>query len=92
MRKDSVTLEWDAPADDGGARLTGYVIEKRDTRKSRWTYVHKVGEGHLAFYYVHKVGEGYLTFYYNAVHDHVLCYMQYYILSHIMAVWPTVSE
>ena len=35
-------LDWDEPESDGGAKLTGYVIEKRDVSKKRWTYVHKV--------------------------------------------------
>ena len=42
VHRDSVTLEWEAPVDDGGSDLTGYLIEKRDARKSRWSFVHKV--------------------------------------------------
>ena len=42
IRRDSVLLDWDAPEYDGGAKLTGYVIEKRDVSKKRWNYVHKV--------------------------------------------------
>ena len=42
IRRDSVLLEWDTPEFDGGAKLTGYVIEKRDVQKKRWSYVHKV--------------------------------------------------
>ena len=33
MSKDRVTLAWKAPKDDGGSRVTGYVIERRDTSK-----------------------------------------------------------
>lgn len=42
IQRDAVTLEWERPEFDGGAPLTGYVIEKRDARKKRWSYVHKV--------------------------------------------------
>ena len=36
ITKDSVTLSWQPPTKDGGTPLTGYVIEKRDTRRSQW--------------------------------------------------------
>ena len=42
IHRDAVTLEWEPPQFDGGANITGYLIEKRDARKQRWTYVHKV--------------------------------------------------
>ncbi len=42
IKHDAVKLEWEAPTDDGGSKVTGYLIEKRDARKNRWSYVHKV--------------------------------------------------
>ncbi len=43
VRRDSITLEWEPPESDGGAEVTGYLIEKREEKKSgRWGYVHKV--------------------------------------------------
>ena len=33
MSKDRATLAWKAPKDDGGSRVTGYVVERRDTSK-----------------------------------------------------------
>ena len=42
IMRDTVTLEWEPPEYDGGSHLTGYLIEKRDARKNRWQYVHKV--------------------------------------------------
>nr|XP_006823015.1 PREDICTED: titin-like [Saccoglossus kowalevskii] len=33
------TLTWTPPDSDGGARVTGYIIEKRDTAKDRWIRV-----------------------------------------------------
>lgn len=34
---DSITLSWNKPRDDGGSPITGYVLEKRDKGKDRWT-------------------------------------------------------
>jgi len=36
ITKDSVTLTWKPPGNDGGAPLTGYVIEYRDINKPDW--------------------------------------------------------
>ena len=37
VQKDSVTLTWKPPTDDGGSPLTGYVILKRDHKRSTWS-------------------------------------------------------
>jgi len=38
VTKDSVELSWQQPESDGGSPITGYVIEKRDSKSytSRW--------------------------------------------------------
>lgn len=36
ITKDSVTLTWRAPGNDGGAPVTGYNIEYRDAAKPTW--------------------------------------------------------
>jgi hypothetical protein len=33
VSKDRATLSWKPPKDDGGSRVTGYVVERRDTSK-----------------------------------------------------------
>jgi len=39
--KDYVSMTWKAPKSDGGALITGYVIERREGSRTTWT---KVGE------------------------------------------------
>lgn len=36
MTTDSVALEWNAPFDDGGIRITSYVIEYKDLDAMYW--------------------------------------------------------
>ena len=36
ITKDSVTLSWQPPSKDGGSPLTGYVVEQRDAKKTKW--------------------------------------------------------
>ena len=37
----TATLTWDAPSDDGGNAISGYVIEKRDSISKRWVPIAK---------------------------------------------------
>ncbi|ESO99758.1 hypothetical protein LOTGIDRAFT_141638 [Lottia gigantea] len=37
ITRDSATLEWKPPTDDGGSTITGYVIEKKETLRTSWT-------------------------------------------------------
>lgn len=37
--RDFITIQWKAPSDDGGSPITGYEIERRDTRTNRWAPV-----------------------------------------------------
>lgn len=39
--RDSVTLEWKPPQDDGGSAITGYIIEKREALRLTWTRAEK---------------------------------------------------
>ncbi len=34
-----MTIEWNAPHNDGGVPVTGYIIEKRESRSHVWTEV-----------------------------------------------------
>ena len=34
-----MTLSWEAPASDGGAAITRYVVERRDSSKRTWAPV-----------------------------------------------------
>ncbi len=38
LQRESVTLEWKPPVDDGGVEI-GYTIEKLDVSKQLWTQV-----------------------------------------------------
>jgi titin len=36
VTRDSVTIQWDSPLDDGGAKIKHYIIEKRETSRRMW--------------------------------------------------------
>ncbi|XP_066263902.1 titin-like isoform X2 [Branchiostoma lanceolatum] len=40
-KKDSMTVAWSAPADDGGSEITGYTLERRERNSNRWIKVTK---------------------------------------------------
>ncbi len=41
IRENSVTLHWSPPQTDGGSKVTGYYVEKRDANKDRWVRVNR---------------------------------------------------
>lgn len=34
-----VSLTWEEPEDDGGSKVTGYALERRDVKRKTWTLV-----------------------------------------------------
>ena len=49
VERESVSLSWEEPSSDGGAKIKGYVIEKRDARRNIWTTAGTVGPDERAF-------------------------------------------
>ncbi|CAF4610984.1 unnamed protein product, partial [Rotaria magnacalcarata] len=39
ITKDSVTLSWKKPLNDGGSKITGYIIEQRTPDSDDWAEV-----------------------------------------------------
>lgn len=42
MKKDSLTIEWKPPVDDGGVEITKYIVEKCEPQKGVWIKVVEV--------------------------------------------------
>lgn len=36
---DTITIMWDPPADEGGAMVTHYIVEKRETSRIMWSII-----------------------------------------------------
>ena len=49
---DFISLAWEAPENDGGSPITGYIIEKRDAMRTMWVKATTVGADMLNY----KVG------------------------------------
>lgn len=57
IQKNSVTLQWKPPKNDGGSPITGYILEKRDTKRATWTSAGKAPKDATELT-VDKVNEG----------------------------------
>lgn len=40
MSAEKCSIQWGRPAEDGGAQITHYVVEKRETTRLSWVSVH----------------------------------------------------
>lgn len=54
MTNKTVTLSWQPPANTGGADLTAYIIEKRESTKTAWNRLETL-EPHVTTYTVHNL-------------------------------------
>ena len=49
VQRESISISWQKPEDDGGSPITGYIIEKRDAKKTSWSSAGKVKASELTF-------------------------------------------
>uniref|UniRef100_H2YFD6 Titin n=1 Tax=Ciona savignyi TaxID=51511 RepID=H2YFD6_CIOSA len=49
VRKDKVFLAWTRSRDDGGSRVTGYFVERKEAGSERWVRVNKILTKNLSF-------------------------------------------
>uniref|UniRef100_A0A3P8WDN6 Titin n=1 Tax=Cynoglossus semilaevis TaxID=244447 RepID=A0A3P8WDN6_CYNSE len=49
IKKDSMVLTWEAPSEDGGIAVKGYIIEKHDKEGVRWTRCNRATVTDLTF-------------------------------------------
>uniref|UniRef100_A0A3Q3K5L8 Titin n=1 Tax=Monopterus albus TaxID=43700 RepID=A0A3Q3K5L8_MONAL len=49
IKKDSMVLTWEAPSEDGGSPITGYIIEKHDKEGIRWMRCNRQPVSDLTF-------------------------------------------
>lgn len=49
MDKTSVTLSWKPPTEDGGSPLTGYILERRESTRTTWTKLDRIGPDTLSY-------------------------------------------
>lgn len=54
MTNKTVTLSWKPPENTGGADLTAYIIEKRESTKTTWNRLETL-EPHVTTYTVHNL-------------------------------------
>lgn len=44
VQRNSISIKWKPPTDDGGSPLTGYIVEKRPEENRYWSKVEKVNK------------------------------------------------
>ena len=47
VQRTNVSIKWKVPADDGGAPITGYNIEKKHAKATLWTRIEQVSASTL---------------------------------------------
>lgn len=55
---DRVKLRWEPPLSDGGAEITNYIIDKRETSRANWAQVTSNIHGQITNCSVEKLIEG----------------------------------
>jgi hypothetical protein len=45
VKKDSITISWKKPEDEGGKEILSYVVEKKDKKTDKWERVHDFVQG-----------------------------------------------
>ena len=49
VSENSATVQWSSPANNGGATVTGYVVQRRDVKRPVWVKCGRVNADQLSF-------------------------------------------
>uniref|UniRef100_A0A670I087 Titin n=1 Tax=Podarcis muralis TaxID=64176 RepID=A0A670I087_PODMU len=55
VKRSSITLQWTKPEYDGGSKITGYVVEKRDLPEGRWMKASFTNITETQFTYIFRI-------------------------------------